>query len=174
MEFRRLIKSDLNSYFANRLRALEHAPSAFLTTLAEEKSRGTAHFETTLAYDGDDKVIFGAVLNGAVVGTIGLFREDRAKTNHKSMIWGKYVDIEHRGKGIGGKLLDLAIDHAQTKMNSVALYLSVESLNTTARKLYESRAFKCWGTEPKAMSFEGQYWDMDQMVLELDQKALRG
>jgi ribosomal protein S18 acetylase RimI-like enzyme len=165
MEFRRLSKSDLTICFASRLRALENAPTAFLTTLAEEKERGLPFFERILSKENDDNVIFGAVSNNVVAGTIGIYREERPKTFHKSMIWGMYVDTDQRGKGIGGKLLDIAIEHAREKMKVATVSLSVESTNHGARKLYESRGFKVWGTEPKAMRSDGQYYDEDHMVL---------
>ncbi|MBC7742610.1 MAG: hypothetical protein H7061_10460 [Bdellovibrionaceae bacterium] len=44
------------------------------------------------------------------------------------------------------------------------IQLSVEANNLAARKLYESRGFKCWGTEPKAMRMDGQYYDDCHMI----------
>ncbi len=167
MELRRLIESDLESYFANRLRALQNAPSAFLTTFEEEKKRGNAHFKNTLSHLGNDKAIFGAVNEGKIVATIGIFREDRPKLLHKAMIWGMYVDVDYRRGGTGAKLLDLAIHFAKNEMKAASIQLSVESTNHSARKLYESRGFKVWGTEPKAMFFDSQYFNEDHMVLEL-------
>ncbi len=167
MEFRRLSKSDLSICFASRLRALEHSPSAFLTTLAEEKERGLPFFERILSMPGHDNLIFGAVLNDTVVGTIGIYQENRPKTRHRSMIWGMYVDVDQRGRKIGGTLLDMAIKHAQEKMKVTTISLSVESTNDGARKLYESRGFKCWGTEPKAMCTDGHYYDEDHLMLQL-------
>jgi RimJ/RimL family protein N-acetyltransferase len=146
---------------------LEHSPSAFLTTLEEEKARGNSHFEKTLSHEGNEKAIFGAVAEGKVLGTVGIIRGDRPKTLHKAMIWGMYVDINHRNRGIGGEILDLAIHFARKEMNVIAIYLSVEAANQQARKLYESRGFKVWGTEPKAMQFENKFWDEHHMVLEL-------
>jgi RimJ/RimL family protein N-acetyltransferase len=169
MEFRRLVSQDLDAYFANRLRALEYAPSAFLTTLEEEKARGNAHFAKTLSHDGHDRAIFGAMANGLAVGTVGIFRESRPKVIHKSMIWGMYVDTDHRKSGVGGKILDLAIRFAREEMNVTTVNLSLETNNFGARQLYESRGFRVWGTEPKAMHFENKFWDEHHMVLELKQ-----
>ena len=167
MEYRRLTKDDLATYFANRLRALEFAPSAFLTTLEEERARGNAHFEKTLSYTGNERGIFGAVSNGVVIGTVGIFQEERPKTRHKAMIWGMYIDQDHRNKGIGGKILDLAIQFALNQMKVKTIHLSVEAENNGARRLYESRGFRVWGTEPKAMQFENRFWDEHHMILEL-------
>lgn len=165
MEIRRLTSTDLDSYFANRLRALQNSPSAFLTTYAEEKERGNSHFANTLAYTGNDKAIFGAVEAGEVVGTIGLFQESRPKLAHKAVIWGMYVDTDKRKSGLGGQLVDLAVQHARNQMQVAGIYLSVESKNIPAKRLYESKGFKVWGTEPKAMAADGAFFDEDHMVL---------
>ncbi|MGE3974424.1 MAG: GNAT family N-acetyltransferase [Bdellovibrionales bacterium] len=167
MELRRLTSKDLDSYFANRLRALQNAPSAFLTTYEEEKAGGNVFFKETLAHDGNQKAIFGAVVDGVVVGTIGIYREERPKVSHKAMIWGMYVDTKHRNKKIAGKLLDLAIDFAKNDMKVEVVGLSVESGNESAKQLYESRGFKTWGVEPKAMKSGTDFFDEVHMVLYL-------
>jgi RimJ/RimL family protein N-acetyltransferase len=165
MEIRRLFLSDLDSYFENRLRALQDSPSAFLTTYEEERERGNSHFAKTLAYSGNERVIFGAVDSGHVVATLGLFLENRPKIAHKAGIWGMFVDKDKRNLGLGGKLLDLAIQHARTEMRASGIYLSVEAKNISAKKLYESRGFRIWGTEPNAMSANNEFFDEDHMVL---------
>jgi RimJ/RimL family protein N-acetyltransferase len=165
VEFRRLVLSDLDSYFANRLRALQNSPSAFLTTYEEEKRNGSDHFAKTLSYQGKDRIIFGAVENGKVVGTIGLFQEEREKLIHKATIWGMYVDVEWRKSGVGAKLVDLAIHYSKNHLQVTGVYLSVEANNASARRLYESKGFKVWGTEPKAMAIDGKFFDEDHMAL---------
>ena len=168
MEYRRLNVNDLVKYFENRLRALKNSPSAFLTTFDEEVSRGTDHFKKTLEHVGNDRVIFGALSNNEIIGTIGLFREERPKISHKAKIWGMYVDVKYRKAGVGKTLLDNAIKHAREKMKVSAIYLSVEAKNQAAKYLYETKGFKCWGTEPMAMSADGEFFDEDHMVLQLN------
>jgi RimJ/RimL family protein N-acetyltransferase len=166
MEYRLLTKDDIDTYFENRLRALQNAPTAFLTTYEEEQSRGRSHFERTLLHTENERAIFGAISNRIVIGTIGLFREERPKINHKATIWGMYVDVDQRGKGVGAKLLDLAIQFAKEQMNVVTVNLSVESSNLSAKALYSSRGFKSWGLEPLAMrSASGEYSSEDHMSL---------
>lgn len=165
MEVRRLVSEDLDSYFENRLRALQNSPSAFLTTFVEEKERGSSHFANTLAHKGNEKVIFGAVENGTVVGTLGLFQETRPKLTHKAVIWGMYVDADKRKSGVGKRLVELAIQHARDHMRVAGIYLTVESNNFPAKRLYESKGFKIWGTEPKAMAAGESFFDEDHMVL---------
>jgi ribosomal protein S18 acetylase RimI-like enzyme len=79
-----------------------------------------------------------------------------------------FVEPEQRGKGLGGKLLKLVIDHARQKMKVRSLLLSVEATNSSARALYEKYGFKKWGTEPRAMKVGESFLDEDQMVLLLD------
>lgn len=165
MEYRRLNPKDIDSYFSNRLRALKNSPNAFLSTYEEEVSTGNSHFLKTLENSGEANLIFGAIDNGAVVGTIGIYQEDRPKLKHKAQIWGMYVDEAFRKTGVGKRLLDLAIDHAKLKMKVDGIYLSLEADNYSARSLYESRGFKCWGTEPKAMKLDGHFFDEHHMAL---------
>jgi ribosomal protein S18 acetylase RimI-like enzyme len=165
MYLRRLVLADLDAYYANRLRALADSPSAFLTTWEEESARGNAHFAETLADRGEDRAIFGAVEGAEVVGSVGVFRESRPKTRHKAVIWGVYVDPAHRGQGIAGRLLDLAIEQARDRMRVKTVLLTLETAGKTAKRLYESRGFKHWGTEPLAMGADGIYESEDHMVL---------
>ena len=167
MEYRRLREADLNSYYNHRLEALREAPTAFLTTYDEEVTRGNSHFAATLTHEGNDRVIFGAFSGKALMGSIGVVHEDRPKTYHKAAIWGMYVDAEARGKGVGGRLLDMAIEHVRLSGRAAAIYLSVEASNKAALKLYESKGFRSWGTEPLAMRFEGRDFDECHMILKL-------
>jgi len=165
MELRRLTQRDLNSYFENRLRALQNAPTAFLTTYVEEKARGSNHFSRSICHEGNERAIFGAVNNEIIIGAVGIYKEDRPKTNHKAIVWGMYVDEGQRNQGLGGRLLDLAIQFAKNQMNVSGIYLSVESANSSAKNLYLSKGFAIWGTEPRAMTHEGQFYDEHHMVL---------
>jgi RimJ/RimL family protein N-acetyltransferase len=166
MEFRRLLSQDLDSYYANRLRGLQVSPSAFMTTYAEQVEKGSDFYAKLLAEQSHDNVIFGALQGGKVVGASGIFRmKEKPKTAHKAMIWGMYVDEDARGKGIGGKLIDLAVQHARDVLKVPIVYLTVESENSAALKLYQSRGFKAWGTEPMAMKEGGRFCDDTHMAL---------
>ncbi|WP_231638635.1 GNAT family N-acetyltransferase [Paenibacillus sp. JCM 10914] len=39
--------------------------------------------------------------------------------------------------------------------------------NEPGKKLYESIGFQVYGVEPRALKYEGQYWDETLMVLRL-------
>lgn len=166
MEIRRLLAGDLASFFENRLRALSTAPTAFLSTYADEKSDGPGRFAKSLDPASKERAIFGAVVEGKVVATVAIGRETSRRINHKATVWGVFVDSEFRGQGLSGKLLDLAIGFAREEMPGVrAIELSMESGNKPAEKVYLSRGFVKWGTEPMAMSHEGKFYEEDQMTL---------
>jgi RimJ/RimL family protein N-acetyltransferase len=165
MELRRLVSKDLMAYMKSRLFALKESPSAFLVTWEEEAQRGTAHFEATLSHEGADRAIFAAIVDDEVVGTVGVFQENRVKTRHKAVIWGMYVSPKYRRQGLGGKLVDMAVSFARDEIKAGAVFLSVETANESAKKLYRSKGFQHWGTEPRAFMVEGKYLSDDHMAL---------
>ena len=57
-----------------------------------------------------------------------------------------------------------AIVHVKDKTSCVAIYLSVESTNIAARKLYESCGFKVWGAELKAKKIGLKFYDSLHML----------
>lgn len=166
MEIRRLRKDDLEAAYALRLHALEHAPNAFLVTLAEERERGSDGFAEILERRDEDHVILGAFEEEALVGSVGVFRSDRTKIRHRALVWGMYVLPDTRGSGVGGRLIDRAIEHARS-LGLESLHLSIENGNEAARRLYESRGFEAWGIEPRAMRADGEYVDEAHMRLAL-------
>jgi ribosomal protein S18 acetylase RimI-like enzyme len=167
MEFRRLLPDDLKEVLSCRYRALETEPNAYVTTMEEEKTRGPSLFTMVLSSKGEGNVIFGAIDKKNIAGMIGILRNNKIKDRHKAKIWGMYVDSHYRGKGIGGRLLDMALEHAREKMKVTIVTLSLESNNHVARQLYESRGFQWWGTEPEAMFYQGIYYNEDHMFLKL-------
>lgn len=168
MEFRHLGLSDLPSYFACRQRALETVPTAFLITSQESAVQGDGHFCELFTKNEDANVIFAAVDDGVVVATVGVMQEKRTRIRHQAHIWGMFVDEKYRGLGLGKKILDMAIQHTREKLSEVkVLVLTVESQNQSARRLYESRGFVCWGTMPMAMMWDGKMYGDDHMMLAL-------
>lgn len=168
MEYRRLGPDDLESCLACRLRALEHSPSSFLVTLAEEREGGRARLASTLSQSDAEHAIFGAFDAERLVAVLGIRRGERTRIRHRAMIWGMYVDADVRGRGVGGKLLDLALEHGRARMQVDVVSLEVESSNAAAKALYVSRGFRCWGSEPRALRIDGADRDEDHMLLELD------
>ena len=72
-----------------------------------------------------------------------------------------------RGSGVEEKLLQLAIDHAQSRFGAKKIKLSVFEQNIQAIKCYLSLGFKITASEKKSHKFRGQWWPLLRMELDL-------
>ena len=169
-DVRRLEPDDLDALYALRLHALASDPDAFQRTLAEEEERGPAHLARVLA-DGEGAV-FGAFSDGRLTGMVGIYRDAPVKWRHKAQVWGMWVDGAERGRGLGGRLLDMAIAHARTLPGVTQVGLSVEAGRADALRLYRSRGFAAWGTEPRGMRDGDRFMDDVYMWLALERREL--
>ncbi|HEX7200379.1 MAG TPA: hypothetical protein VF213_12920 [Dongiaceae bacterium] len=84
---RRLLPADAEAFRAIRLEALATCPDAYATTLAKQAADPPAHFAEILR----DSPVFGAFLEGGIVGMAGLYREFGERKQHKGVLWGMYV-----------------------------------------------------------------------------------
>ncbi len=164
LSFRILIKSDFESFFALRLEGLLDSPTAFLSSYDEEKQRGEVFYENVLNSDLDN-IIIGGFENNELIGYIGIYQENRSKTRHKANIWGMYIKPNYRNQKIGKRLLELALNHAKSKLHCNIVNISLEEKNSIAKNLYESYNFKTWGIEPKAMHIDGIFYSELHMSL---------
>lgn len=162
--FRKLEKEDLNIYFNLRLEALLDSPTAFLSSFDEEKKSGPKFYEKAMN-NNIHNLIFGAFKEDQLIGFIGIYQEERQKTSHKANIWGMYVQPNYRRQGVGKTLLEKALVYARNTMKSLIINISVEASNIHAKKLYEAHNFKVWGTEPKAMRVNGNFYTELHMAL---------
>jgi very-short-patch-repair endonuclease/RimJ/RimL family protein N-acetyltransferase len=161
---RQLKNADLQDFFNLRLKSLQESPESFLSSYEEESNTGPSLFQHIFKPQKDDNVVFGAFVQGKLVGAIGVFQKKYRNEKHKCTIWGMYVQPEYRNQGIGQELVNTAIAHAKNKTHCIALHLSVESTNISAKKLYESCGFKVWGTELKAKKIGLRFYDSLHMI----------
>jgi predicted acetyltransferase len=171
LNIRRLTIHDLQSYFDLRLESLQNAPTNFMSSYEEEKTEGLSLYQNFLMQEGVDNLIFGAFMEGKLIGSIGIFKENKNKAKHKSYIWGMYVQPTHRNLGVGKALLKQAIDHANNALKSQIINISVEATNISAKKLYESFGFQEWGKENHAMQINGNFFDEIHMSLILSHSS---
>lgn len=167
MEIRRLVRTDLDAYFALRLEMLRAAPDAFLMTEEEARAQGPDFYAGVLERARPENAIYGVFDGGTLVGAAGVYGEDRPKTSHKATLWGMYVRPAVRGKGFSDALVTAVIAHARDVMLAKVLLLGVEAENAKARALYERMGFRVWGTEPRAFRIGGKFHAEHHMALEL-------
>lgn len=156
---RPLTPDDAATYHALRLEALAAEADSFVTTVEEQAGRSLEQVATTLS----ETAVFGAFIDDDLVGTAGFARNAPVKEGHKGVVWGMYLRASARGSGLAGALLDAVIDHARGKVEQLTLI--VVSDNMPAVRLYESRGFRRWGLEPRALKLadgrytvDGYYW----------------
>jgi len=155
MFIRLLNESDVVAYQSLRLEALQDSPTAFRSSFEEEVGAPLEKFASVLR----DHAIFGSFAEeGQLIGLVGLRREARAKLAHNALVVGLHVAAPHRRQGVGGALLDHAIQYAQQLGGIRMLKLSVTANNTKSVRLYLSRGFKSYGVEPDVLCVDGKYF----------------
>jgi ribosomal protein S18 acetylase RimI-like enzyme len=155
---RRLSATDAADFRLIRLAALDNAPEMFGSTLETEAAWPVSDFAGRL----ETAIVFGAYLDGRIVGMAGFRREPNQKTSHKGFLWGMYVAPVARGQGAGAALITLLLETAAPLVEQIRL--SVVTSNTTAIALYERMGFRAYGTEPRALKSAAGYEDEVLMV----------
>ena len=166
MLIRRLTSSDLKAFQALRLAALQEAPSAFASSYEEEVAFPPSVNQDRLSTK-PDQAVFGAFIDGALVGVVALGRERMLKLNHKAFVWSMYVAPLYRGHGVARALLVEALSLARTAEGVRQVNLCVNASNGGAVRLYESLGFKVFGREEGAMLVDGELHDELLMSLQL-------
>ena len=161
---RPLGRDDAAAWRALRLRALREHPESFTSSYEEDVQQPPQVSEARLA---SPRVTFWGALQGReLYGMVGLERESREKNRHKAHVVGMYVAPEVAGQGVGGALLDALL--AQCRGEGLqCLVLTVTEGNTRAQRLYESRGFRIFGVEPRAIRVGERFLAKNHMVLEL-------
>lgn len=146
---RPLTEADLPEYTALRREALVDTPLAFAASPNDDFAANVDALRESMR-KAPDWVIFGA-FEERLAGSVGLIRDKHLKAAHKMHLWGMYVTPSHRGRGLGGQLLDAAIEHARSAEGIEWIFLGVTTAAPAARRLYERAGFEIWGTEPDAL-----------------------
>jgi GNAT superfamily N-acetyltransferase len=160
---RRLAPDDVAVYRALRLRGLKEHPDAFTSGYDEEAAKPLAATEARLAPEAGARM-WGAFVEGTLVGAIGLLREPRVKIRHKGEVFGMYVVRERAAQGVGAALLAHLLGEARREPDLTQLTLTVTETNVAARRLYEKFGFRSFGIEPKAILVGDTYFDKNHMI----------
>jgi ribosomal protein S18 acetylase RimI-like enzyme len=166
-QVRVLEAGDAADFRTVRLRALREHPEAFGSAYEEEVSVPVEQTAEWLANSLPNNPIFGAYMDGRLVGLININRSPRAKVRHRANIGAMYVAPEARGHGFGRALLDAAIAHARSLDGVQDVVLAVTAGNEAARALYTSAGFQSYSIDPRLICVDGQYYDVEWMILGL-------
>lgn len=160
---RALGPEDVEAYRRLRLLALATEPHGFGASYEEEAELGLDVFRARLT--GDERVMFGAHIDGALVGIAGVTFGRTLKERHKATLVSVFVAAEARGHGVGRALVSAAIAHARQR--ALTLLAVVSAQNAPAKALYRSVGFAAYGTEPRALRIGDGYFDDDLLALDL-------
>ena len=164
MLIRRLSPSDAPAFQAVRLAGLLDTPAAFGRNHEEEKDLPLSSFADRLV-QRDDAAVFGAFEGDALVGIVGLRREDALNYFHKGYLWGMYVAPAARGAGIARQLVQTALAFARGVPGLAKVNLHADAANVPAIALYESLGFVVFAREADGMRVNGRRTDELQMTL---------
>ncbi len=158
LEIGKLPSERWEEYRDFRLEALRRVPAAFGSSpelearLTEEEWR--KRIQNTLF----------ALWDGRPVGMVAFVLNDRPKTRHVADIFGVYVSADHRGEGVGTKLLEEAMRLIRKHRGVVKIKLTVNPEQRAAVKLYERAGFVVAGRLRKELKVGHRYFD--ELVME--------
>ncbi len=167
--YRKVSAQDIDEFYRLRLEGLQKFSRAFWETPDEFISKGLEFHKQRLEKVSEvrDSFIIGAFESDSLIGICGCKLEDVIKGYHRAMIWGMYVSADSHGKGIGGGVLDAAIEAAAETEGLECLFLFVAADNLPAIGLYHSRGFRSYGIEPMSLKDNGEFVREFMMIKKL-------
>jgi L-phenylalanine/L-methionine N-acetyltransferase len=112
---------------------------------------------------GEGDHVMVAVVDGEVVGMIGLHCSSRPRVNHRAEI-GMMVRDDWHGKGVGKAMMQAVIDLADKWLNPTRIELTVFTDNERAIALYRKFGFEAEGTLRKYAFRDGEFVDAYAMA----------
>ena len=151
-----------------RLEALRDCPTAFSADYQKNLNHPAKYWEDRLTMEEDEETILLAEHEGKLIGMTGIARGSSSKTRHGAWIWGVYVRPDWRGLHIAEELINSCFTWAKAR-KILLVKLGVASTNISAIRCYERCGFSTYGTEPRAIFYEGKYYDEFLMSRSLDE-----
>jgi RimJ/RimL family protein N-acetyltransferase len=164
---RHATSSDVDPFRELRLEALKNHPTAFGADYEEATARPIEYWHERLNIDKEQEALFFAETDGQLVAMTGIFRDSSKKSSHNSTIWGVYVRPESRGHQLSEKLIRSCLKWVEDQ-KLVIVKLAVVTTNQAAIRCYERCGFTIYGTEPKALYYDGVYYDEYLMAIEVN------
>ena len=140
-----------------RLDALRDSPTAFPAEFSVNANQPLSFWEGRLS-SNEIGTIFFAEQESQLIGMIGIRRGESLKTKHSANIWGVYVRPAWRGLHISDSLIAACTAWARSKDVNI-LKLGVVIASAAAVRCYQRCGFTIYGTEPRGMFYNGQYFD---------------
>lgn len=160
MEIRLLEENDAKEYWALRKEALQQDPGAFGETYTEATSHENPVERVEKTIKKDHEHIFGAFIDGRLLGVAALTLETAVKTKHRGYIGSVYVSPDARGNGAGAAIMKEIIAWSREHEELEKLDLGVFTSNKPAFELYKKLGFEVVGIDKKSIRDEdGEFID---------------
>ncbi|MEL6614756.1 MAG: GNAT family N-acetyltransferase [Bacteroidota bacterium] len=159
MDLRRLTPADAPAYRALALSGYAESPEAFTSTVREREPLPLAWW-TERVSDAPEaaSLVIGTWDADRLVGVAGLRFSTRERKRHIATLYGMFVAPEARGRGLGRRLVEAALEHLRQKPGVEVVQLTVREPNAGARRLYAVCGFEAFGVEPLAIRLgDGQF-----------------
>lgn len=155
---RMLDAGDSERFSQFRLAGLRESGSAFAMTYEDEK--GLRPEAMARRFDeGAGNGILAAFSAGEIVGVVGVSRRVKGKTSHKATLWGLYVDVAFRRRGVATMLVHEILARLRATKAVSRVNVSVIDPNDRALRLYTKLGFVEYGREPEAICADGKFQD---------------
>jgi L-amino acid N-acyltransferase YncA len=107
-------------------------------------------------HPSDQHPIFVADNNDTIVGwcSLSAYRPGRMALRHTAEI-SYYIEENHRGTGIGSRLISHAIDEC-TGLGIKTLFAIILDMNRDSTKILDKFHFEEWGHMPNVADFDGE------------------
>jgi ribosomal protein S18 acetylase RimI-like enzyme len=160
---------DAAAYQTLRLQNLQDHPEAFTSSAAEEMAKDLSQdaLRLTVHDDAPHDCVIGAFDGEALAGMVGLKGAYRSKERHTATVVGMMVAASYRKKGLGERLMQALLVHAQTLPALEQMVLTVTQGNDSAQNLYARCGFVVYGVRPKAIKVNGKFYGKVHMLLDL-------
>jgi len=131
-----------------RLMALEKEPSSFCIAYNKESAYSNEKWKKSLqdALEGNSWLYFVS-FKDKLVGMIGGYGDELDWKNHRVYLWGMYVDMEFRRKGLAKLLANKLLFEIGKRENISVVCLEVNPDLVNAVCFYESLGFRRVGVE---------------------------
>lgn len=153
---------------AVRLAALSSAPGAFLETydeVAADDEETWAARAAASTGDGDQLILL-ALDGDEPVGMAGIARDIGQRRRHRATLWGVWLQADQRGRGIGRRLVQGALDWARER-DVRAVYLEVVENEDPSWSLYGRLGFVRREVDPFGAHVDGRDIALERLVLVL-------
>jgi ribosomal protein S18 acetylase RimI-like enzyme len=152
-----------------RLEALDLHPRAFGALAGEERALGLEVFAERIRGRQPGDAVFGAFVDGRLVGIAGLQRAEGASRCHRAMLQTVHVQPAHRGTGLAEALVRAVVAHARDHVDQINAFVAAE--NGRACAFYRRLGFVATGVQRKMLKFPDGFSDEVVLVLDLTQAA---